>query len=154
MKKFLSNIKRISEKIYDEIGCIEEKYLQVALSIEFDKLKIPHLRETNIQVYYDTHPLGLFEFDFLIYPHGDLKEHIIIETKLSSKINDDHRQQLKNYLRSAHLNSQEEIKKIKQGLLINFKKVEKYKDGINEIPDEKIEIEVWSYKDNKFGQDK
>ena len=39
MKKFLSSIKQVSERIYDEIGCIEEKYLQVALSIELDKLK-------------------------------------------------------------------------------------------------------------------
>ena len=152
MKKFVENIKKISEKIYDEIGCIEEKYLQVALSIELDKLKIPHLRETNIQVYYDSHPLGLFEFDFLIYPHDDLKDHIIIETKLSSKINDDHRQQLKNYLKSAPLNSHEVIKKIKQGLLLNFKKAEKYKDGVNEIPDDKIDIEVWNYKNNQFKQ--
>ena len=54
----------------------------------FKYIRISKNLRTNIQVYYDTHPLGLFEFDFLIYPHGDLKEHIIIETKLSSKIND------------------------------------------------------------------
>ena len=81
-----------------------------------------------------------------------MKDHIIIETKLSSKINDDHRQQLKNYLKSAPLNSHEVIKKIKQGLLLNFKKAEKYKDGVNEIPDDKIDIEVWNYENNKFKQ--
>ena len=83
-------------------------------------------------------------YEAKIRTHGDLKDHIIIETKLSSKINDAHRQQLKNYLKSAPLNSHEVIKKIKQGLLLNFKKAEKYKDGVNEIPDDKIDIEVWN----------
>ena len=79
-----------------------------------------------------------------------LNEIILIETKLSSKINDDHRQQLKNYLRSAPLNSHVDIKKINKGILLNFKKVEKFKDGINEIPDDKIDIEVWTLKNGKL----
>ena len=37
-------------------------------------------------------------------------------------------------------------------MLLNFKKVEKYKDGVNEVPDEKIDIEIWTYKDKKFKQ--
>ena len=150
MKKFIKKLKNISEKIYDEIGCIEEKYLQTALSIEFDNKKIPYLREYNIQVFYNKYPLGLFELDFVIFPHDDLNEIILIETKLSSKINDDHRQQLKNYLRSAPLNSHVDIKKINTGILLNFKKVEKFKDGINEIPDDKIDIEVWTFKNSKW----
>ena len=35
-------------------------------------------------------------------------------------------------------------------MLINFKKSEKYKDGVNEIPEKKFDIEVWEYKKNKF----
>lgn len=70
--------------------------------------------------------------------------------KLASKIDDTSRQQLKTQLRSAPLNNHEIIKKITQGMLINFKKSEKYKDGVNEIPEEKFDIEVWEYKKNKF----
>ena len=150
MQKFINKIKLVSEKIYDEIGCINETLLQTALSIELDKLKIPHLRETSIQIYYDGHPLGFLELDFVVSPHDDLKEYLIIEMKLASKIDDTSRQQLKTQLRSAPLNNHEIIKKITQGMLINFKKSEKYKDGVNEIPEEKFDIEVWEYKKNKF----
>ena len=152
MKKFIKQIRKISEKIYDEIGGIDEDSIQVALSVEFDKCKINYLRETNIQLFYESHPLRLFELDFLIYPSPswDLKESIITEIKLQSKLNDEHRQQLKNYLKSAPLNSLKEVKKISKGLLINFKKLEKYKDGTNEPPDDKIEIEIWEFKNKRF----
>ena len=68
MQKFIKQIRKISEKIYDEIGGIDEDSIQVALSVEFDKCKINYLRETNIQLFYESHPLRLFELDFLIYP--------------------------------------------------------------------------------------
>ena len=51
MQKFIKQIKKISEKIYDEIGGIDEDSIQVALSIEFDKCKINYLRETNIHLF-------------------------------------------------------------------------------------------------------
>ena len=86
MKDFLKEIKKISEKVYDELGPVDEDSIQVALSIELSKLKISHLRETTIQVYYDGHPLRRFELDFLVSPSIDLKKYFIIETKLSSKI--------------------------------------------------------------------
>ncbi len=152
MNKLLREIKDISLKIYDELGAVDEDSIQVAMSIELSKLKISHLRETTIQVYYDGHPLRRFELDFLISPHSDLKKHLIIETKLSSKISDEHRQQLRNYLRSAPLNNLKELKEINMGLLINFKKTEKYKNGTNEIPNEKVDIELWQMKNNQFQQ--
>jgi len=152
MKNFLKNINEISEKIYDQLGGTEEKYIQSAISIELDKRNIPHLREPSIQIYYDKHPLGFLELDFIISPHGDLNEYLIIEIKQASKIDDSSRSQLKSQLRSAPLNNHEIIKKVTQGLLINFKKVEKYKDGVNEEPDEKIDIELWEFKNGKFKQ--
>ena len=54
MKSFISKIKQASEKIYDELGTVDEDSIQVALSIELAKLKISHLRETSIQVYIDA----------------------------------------------------------------------------------------------------
>ena len=38
------------------------------------------------------------------------------------------------------------------GLLINFKKTEKYKNGTNETPTEKVDIELWQMKNNQFQQ--
>lgn len=150
MNIFIDNLKKTAEKIYDQIGGTEEKHIQAALSIEFDKLKVPHLREPSIQIYYDSYPLGFLELDFIISPHGDLQEYLIIEMKQASKIDDSNRHQLKSQLRSAPLNNHEIINKVTKGILLNFKKVEKYKEGINVIPEEKIDLEVWSYKDNKL----
>ena len=90
------------------------------------------------------------ELDFIISPHGDLQEYLIIEMKQASKIDDSNRHQLKSQLRSAPLNNHEIINKVTKGILLNFKKVEKYKEGTNVIPEEKIDLEVWSYKDNKL----
>ena len=150
MKKFISKIKEVSEKIYDELGTINEDSIQVALSIELAKLKISHLRETSIQVYYDGHPLRRFELDFLITPNNDLNEHIIIEAKVASKISDEHRQQLRNYLKSAPMNNLEQLKKINKGIILNFVKTEKYKDGTNQIPEEKVNLEIWEFKNEKL----
>ena len=120
MKKFIDNLKIISEKIYDQIGGTEEKHIQAALSIEFDKLKIPHLREPSIQIYYDKHPLGFLELDFIVSPHGDLEEYLIIEIKQASKVENVSRHQLKSQLRSAPLNNHEIIKKVSKGILLNL----------------------------------
>ena len=152
MKKFISKIKEVSEKIYDELGTINEDSIQVALSIELAKLNISHLRETTIQVYYDGHPLGRFELDFLITPNNDLKEHVIIEVKVASKISDEHRQQLRNYLKSAPMNNLEQLKKINKGIILNFTKTEKYKDGTNQIPEEKVNLEIWEFKNDKLNR--
>ena len=92
----------------------------------------------------------MVELDFIISPHGDLKEYLIIEMKQASKIDDTNRHQLKSQLRSAPLNNHEIISKVTKGILLNFKKVEKYKEGANEVPEEKIDLEIWSYKDNKL----
>ena len=88
--------------------------------------------------------------DFLIFPSLDLNEPIIIETKVASKLTDDYKQQLKNYLRSAPLNNNEDLQKVKKGILINFKKSEIFKEGINKIPEDKTSIEIWELKKNKF----
>ena len=152
MKKFISKIKKVSEKIYDELGTIDEDSIQVALSIELAKLNISHLRETTIQVYYDGHPLRRFELDFLITPNDDLKEHVIIEVKVNSKISDEHRQQLRNYLKSAPMNNLEQLKKINKGIILNFTKTEKYKDGTNQIPEEKVNLEIWEFKNDKLNR--
>lgn len=155
MKKFIKKLNKIATDVYDGIGVYDETSIQTALGIEFRDKNIKFLREFNIEVFYKNYPLTLNELDFLIFPDKslDLNEPVIIETKVSSKISDEHRQQVKNYLKSAPLNSSEDLKKIKYGIILNFKKTEKYKDGINEKLEDtdKITIEVWEMtKDKEF----
>jgi hypothetical protein len=104
----------------------------------------------SIEVFYKDHPLGIFELDFLIYPCMDLKKPIIIEIKVSQKIGNENRGQLKNYLRSSPLNNHKILKQVDKGILINFKKIEAYEDGINVTPDDKISLELWELKNNKL----
>ena len=155
MKKFIKKLNEIALEVYNGIGVYDETSIQTALGIEFRDKDIKFLREFNIEVFYKNYPLTLNELDFLIFPEKslDLNEPIIIETKVSSKINDEHRQQVRNYLKSAPLNSSEDLKKIKYGVILNFKKTEKYKDGINEKLEDadKVSIEIWEMtKDKEF----
>lgn len=155
MKKFIKKLNKIATDVYDGTGVYDETSIQTALGIEFRDKNIKFLREFNIEVFYKNYPLTLNKLDFLIFPDKslDLNEPVIIETKVSSKISDEHRQQVRNYLKSAPLNSSEDLKKIKYGIILNFKKTEKYKDGINEKLEDtdKITIEVWEMtKDKEF----
>jgi len=151
LKKFISKIKSISNAVYDELGAgFEERTIQTAIGIEFKNNNIEFLREVSIEVFYKNHPLGIFELDFLIYPCMDLKKPIIIEIKVSQKIGNENRGQLKNYLRSSPLNNHKILKQVDKGILINFKKIEAYEDGINVTPDDKISLELWELKNNKL----
>ena len=151
MKKFNSIIFKIANKIYSQLSGFEEKYYQSALGIELRKKKIDFMREAGLELFYEDHPLGLHELDFLITPCYDLKEPLIIETKVGSTISDSHRQQLKNYLRSATKNKNFIIKNIEMGMILNFNNNEQITKTIKkkkEIQD--IEIEIWKYNKNKF----
>ena len=153
MKKFLEKLESISTKVFKQLSGLNEQYFQTALGIEFRKNKIDFMREAGLELFYDNHPLGLHELDFLITPCFDLKEPIIIETKVGSGIGEEHRQQLKNYLRSAIKNDNAIIKKIKVGMILNFKKTEVFVEGVKkrkETPD--VEFEVWTLEKNKFKQ--
>jgi len=153
MKKFNSIIIKLSNKVYTELSGLEEKYYQIALGIEFRKKKIKFMREAGLELFYENYPLGLHELDFLITPCYDLKEPLIIETKVSTSISDPHRQQLKNYLRSASKNENIIIKKIKTGMLLNFNNSEQITESSRKKKEtQKIEIEVWKYENKKFSK--
>ena len=109
------------------------------------------MREAGLELFYDNHPIGLHELDFLIMPCLDIKNPLIIEVKVSTGLTEEHRQQLKNYLRSASKNENIIIKKVTDGLLVNFKKNETFVQSSRkkkEIQD--IEIELWNLKKNKM----
>ena len=151
MKKFNNIILKIANKIYSQLSGFEEKYYQSALGIEFRKKKIDFMREAGLELFYEDYPLGLHELDFLITPCYDLKEPLIIETKVGSIISDSHRQQLKNYLRSASKNKNVIIKNIEMGMILNFNNNEHITKTINKKKETRaIEIELWKYNKSKF----
>ena len=153
MKKFISKIESISSKVFTELSGLLELHFQIALGIEFRKNKINFMREAGLELFYDKYPLGLHELDFLITPCFDLKEPLIIETKVEASISDTHRQQLRNYLRSALKNENAIVKKIKIGLILNFKKSEVFIDSSRKKKEvQNIQIEVWKLEKNKFLQ--
>ena len=151
--KCTSQILLLAEEVYKELGSgFKEDTLQQALAISFRKVGIKYLRETHLEIFYKKESLGLFRLDFLIPAQKNkkwqLKTPIVIETKASSKLNIDAHLQLKNYLISLPKNSSEELKHISEGILLNWK---------NNLDPEAIrkelkgtEIELWSYKLNKF----
>ena len=151
MKKFNDIIFKIANKIYSQLSGFEEKYYQAALGIEFRKKKIDFMREAGLELFYEQYPLGLHEIDFLITPCYDLIDPLIIETKVGSAISDSHRQQLKNYLRSASKNKNVIIKNIEMGMILNFNNNEQITKAIKKKQETKdIEIELWKYNKNKF----
>ena len=153
MQKFLNKIESLGKKVYKQLSGLKEEDFQTALGIEFRNNKIDFMREAGLEVFYDNHPISLHELDFLIPTCMDLKEPIIIETKVSSGIAEDHRQQLRNYLRSAAKNDNAIIKKVKTGLVLNFKKNEVFTESVRQRKEtQDIEIEVWTYEKNKFTQ--
>jgi|TARA_B100000287_G_scaffold113470_1_gene105674 GxxExxY protein len=153
VQKFLQNLEKISLKVFTQLSGMEEKHFQTALGIELRKNKIDFMREAGLELFYDNHPIGLHELDFLVTPCLDLKEPIIIETKIGVSIDENSRQQLRNYLRSALKNDNSLIKKIKMGIVLNFKKTEIFIDNQKKKKASKdVQIEVWKYESKKFSQ--
>ena len=65
---------------------LKEEHFQTALGVEFRKNKIDFMREAGLELFYDNHPIGLHELDFLIPPCMDLKEALLLlKRKLALK---------------------------------------------------------------------
>ena len=148
-----NNILSLAEEVYKELGSgFKEDTLQQALAISFRKAGIKYLRETHLEIFYKKESLGLFRLDFLIPAQKNkkwqLQNPIVIETKASSKLNNDAHFQLKNYLISLPKNSSEELKNITEGILLNWKNNLDPEATGKELKG--TEIELWSYKSNKF----
>lgn len=153
VNKLAYKIIEIGNLVFNELGGgFNENVHQVGLAIELREAKIKYLRETNIEIFYKSHPVGLDTPDFILYPDKKkygTDEPIILECKFSDKISDDNRQQLKSYLKSTPLNSNPSLNNINKGMLINFKKKESYKSGEGEISQEAVTLECWEYNRKK-----
>jgi len=150
--KCTNHILSLAEQVYEELGSgFKEDTLQQALAIAFRESNIKYLRETHLEIFFRKESLGLFRLDFLLpaqkHKKWQLKEAIIIETKSASKLNNDAHLQLKNYLISLPKNSSEELKNIKEGILLNWRNNQ---DPSQEESTHGTQIELWSLKKNKF----
>jgi len=102
-------------EVHNTLGCgFLEPIYQEALSIEFQKQKIPFEREKTLTVVYkDIELEKKYVADFVCY------EKIIVELKALSSLDSEHESQILNYLKATGC---------KLGLLINFgEKSLKYK---------------------------
>ena len=149
--KCTNHILALAEEVYRELGSgFKEDTLQQGLAIAFRGAKVNYLRETHIEIFYKKESLGLLRLDFLLpaqkHKKWELKSPIVIETKSTSKINNDAHLQLKNYLLSLPRNDSKELKDIKEGILLNWRN--------NLEPTDKgeagTEIELFSYKKRRF----
>jgi GxxExxY protein len=94
-------------EVYKEKGCgFTEPVYQECLAIEFSRQGIPFVSQPSFDVEYKGTKLELFfKPDFVCFGS------IIIELKALSKLRDEHRSQVLNYLHAT---------KFRLGLLVNF----------------------------------
>ena len=152
--KFLETIKKLSLEVYSNLGDgFSEDIYQKALAIELRTNKIDYLRETVIELFYKDQMVGLGEIDFFFPPQKNkfftLEAPIIIETKYSTKLEDNHRAQLRQYLHSAKLNKTAVFKYLQYGALLNWQKKVSY-DQKRITPEEEVSIEFWRFAKSSF----
>ena len=94
-------------EVYKDKGCgFLEPVYQECLTIEFTIQNIPFVEQLKLSLEYKGRPLKqTYEPDYICY------EKIIVEIKAVSKLTDQHRAQVHNYLKATGY---------KLGLLVNF----------------------------------
>ena len=102
----IEKVKNAAQTVWNELldGHDEDIY-EKALAIEFDELGLSYNIEKNTMVMYKGHPIGLHRHDFVI------EEKLVVELKVGTKIQSNHKAQIIGYLRSSG---------IETGLLINI----------------------------------
>ena len=119
--KLIGVLGKLSLDIYNQMGGLnfDEKDFQIAIGYELTSKGIEYLRETHMELYYKDIPIKLGAPDFYL---NNEKPPTIIEIKLGSSLVNANRQQLKMYLLSIKRNPKSVLKKVKNGILINFLK--------------------------------
>ncbi len=94
-------------EVYREKGCgFLEGVFQESLQVEFELRNIPARAQVPMQLAYKGRPLRhSYVADFICY------DKVIVELKAVSRLADEHRAQIQNYLHATGL---------KVGLLVNF----------------------------------
>ena len=144
--KLVEVLGNLSLDIYDQMGGLNfsEKDFQIAIGYELTLKGIEYLRETHMELYYKDIPIKLGAPDFYL---NNEKPPAIIEIKLGSSLINANRQQLRMYLLSIKRNPKSVLKKVKNGILINYLKDNPatYEEESNREKDlYKIEIEMFT----------
>lgn len=92
------------------------------MAIEFRRNNIDYLKEVNIEIFYKNESVGVDRPDFIITKIGTCKEPIVLELKVTNKMTDDNRAQLKSYYTSLPQNNNPILKKFAGGILLAFPK--------------------------------
>ena len=144
----LKKIIQISKEVYFHMGGLnfDEKDFQLAFGYELDKSKIDYMREISLEVFYKDIPVKLGSPDFFL---NKSKPPLIIELKLSSSIQNSHRQQLKLYLVSIKRKPKSVVAKIKHGMIINFLKEDPSVAKHLENKSKKNHLEIEFYEINR-----
>jgi len=153
MKKLCIKIQSIGRSVFNELGAgFDESVHQLGVGIELRAAKIKYLRETNIEIFYKKHPVGLDRPDFILFPDKKIlgfAQPVFLECKIGEKIDDASRQQLKTYLKSAPLNSNPNIANISMGILLHFQKKEFFSEGVSQKSKDPVNVECWKYNKKK-----
>ena len=145
--KLVKLLGSLSMNIYDELGGLnfDERDFQTALGYELNLKGVEYLRETHMELFYKDIPIKLGAPDFFLNKE---KPPSIIELKHGASIANSNRQQLKMYLLSIKKNPRSVLKKVKNGILINFLKENPLTYEIEELKRKKdiykVEIEVFT----------
>jgi len=93
--------------VYNEMGCgFLEPVYQECMEIEFGGQEVPNMAQPELRMHYQGRELRQkYRPDFVCY------DKILVELKAVSKLADEHRAQVLNYLHASGL---------KLGLLVNF----------------------------------
>ena len=107
LKNYIYDVVGAIYKVHDVLGAgLNESIYQEGLEIELQRQDIFYEREKNVHPYYDGHLMqSTFRLDFLCLMN------VIVECKAVSKLTNEHRAQLFNYMRITH---------IPAGILVNF----------------------------------
>ena len=121
LKSLSLQVKTLAEEVRKHLGCgFDEVIFQNALAIEFRRHKIEYLKEVNIEIFYKGESVGVDRPDFIITRIGGFRKPVILEMKVSDKISDNHRMQLRSYCTSLPRNNNPVLKGFAGGMLLSF----------------------------------
>jgi GxxExxY protein len=123
LKSIALKVKKLGEEVRKHLGCgFNETIFQNALAIEFRKSRIEYLKEVNIEIFYKGESVGVDRPDFIITKIAGCRSPILLEVKVSDRINDDYRAQLKSYCTSLPKNNNPILHDFAGGILLTFPK--------------------------------
>jgi len=121
LKSVAQKIKSIAEEIRKNLGGgFNETIYQNALAIELRRRNIDYLKEVNIEIFYKGESVGVDRPDFILTKMNECAQPILLELKVTNKITDDHRMQLKSYCISLPKNNNPLLNGFAGGILLTF----------------------------------